>query len=210
MDLPEKLKRWRKGVLNVSQEVLARDLGLTRSTYASYEQGAAAVPSAVLRRIEDMGFTTVSEVGSPLGPLPVPVTLIPKGPQVPCSSWSDPLDTDYNEFAEVDSYMAGKGRFSCEVVGDSMFDLIWPGDMCVFQSSQSPKLGSIVIARTPRNEATVAQLKHDGTSYVLHKLNPKYPPVTAEQWEVIGYLVGVIRIEGTRRTAVFDPSGIRP
>lgn len=91
-----------------------------------------------------------------------------------------------------------------------MYDLLWPGDKCIWQSAAHPKIGTVVIAVNAENQATVAQLKHDGTNYVLHKLNTRYPAVTSDEWECKGFLVGIIRVQGSKRIAVYDPEGIRP
>jgi len=202
------LRRFRRK-LDFTQEQMAERLKLKRTTYTSYEDERANLPPSVLSELRSLGFG-LAEVSAPQHPQPVPVTLIPRGPSVPCSDWSDPLDASFADFEEVDSYMAGKGRFACDVIGDSMYDLLWPGDKCVWQSSANPKLGTVVLATNGKHEATVAQLKHDGTDYVLHKLNAKYPPVTADHWECKGFLVGIIRIQGSKRVAVYDPEGIRP
>lgn len=189
---------------------MAVKLGLRRTTYTAYEQGRANVPQAVYAQLQRMGLSDPADVASPTYPSPFPVSMIPRGPAVPCSDWSDPLDTDYNEYVEVDSFMAGKGRFSCEIVGDSMYDLLWPGDICIWQQSQNPKLGTVVIAVNRDKQATCAQLKHDGQQFILHKLNPRYPDAESDHWESVGFLVGIIRVQGTKRVTVFDPQGIRP
>ena len=208
--LGEDLRDFRRKVLDLTQEQMADRLGLPRTTYTAYEQDRANIPQKVYDHLKKLGFGKAPEVTNPLYPSPVPVTLIPKGPAVPCSDWSDPLDTEYHEYAEVDSYMAADGRFVTEMVGDSMYDLLWPGDVCVWQADKTPKLGSIVIAVSSDHRATCAQLKHNGKEFVLHKLNPKYDPAEADHWGCIGYLVGILRLQGTKRVSVYDPSGIRP
>ncbi len=205
----DRLRKFRRSS-EWTQEQMADKLGLKRTTYTAYEQGIANIPQSVYRDLVRMGFENAPELTAPLFPAPVPVSLIPRGPAVPCSDWSDPLDTDYNEFQEVDSFMAGKGRFACEVVGDSMYDLLWPGDLCVWQSSPAPKLGAIILAVNHEQQATAAQLKHDGTDYILHKLNPRYEDAKSDHWEPKGFLVGIIRTQGTKRVTVYDPMGIRP
>lgn len=189
---------------------MAEKLQIKRTTYLAYEYGRARIPAPVMQKLQAMGLDAPPEVGNPLFPVPVPRTLVPRGPAVPCSDWSDPLDTDYDDFEEVDSFMAGKGRFASEIVGDSMYDLLWPGDMCIWQQSHNPKLGTVVIAVNRERQATCAQLKHDGEQFILHKLNPRYPDAESDHWECVGFLVGIIRVQGTKRVTVFDPQGIRP
>lgn len=206
----EKLRDFRRLVLRVTQDEMAEKLGLKRSTYTAYEQERANIPFAVFEQLRKLGFGSIPEVTAPSYPSPKPMTLIPMGPAVPCSDWSDPLDTDYDEWIEVDLFMSGKGRFACEIVGDSMYDLLWPGDVAIWQESRNPKLGTIVIAKNRDRQATAAQLRHDGEKFYLHKLNPRYPAVESDHWECLGYLVGIVRTQGTKRVTVYDPEGIRP
>jgi SOS-response transcriptional repressor LexA len=208
--LGDDLRAFRRKVMDLTQEQMADKLGIPRTTYTAYEQERANVPHKVYEQLKKYGFGKAPEVTNPMYPSPVPVTLLPKGPPVPCSDWSDPLDSEYHEYAEVDSYLAGEGRFVTEMVGDSMYDLLWPGDVCVWQSTTQPKLGTTVIAVNRERQATCAQLRHDGKEFILHKLNPRYAPAEADHWECIGYLVAILRVQGTKRVSVFDPSGIRP
>lgn len=194
-----------------TQEQMAATGGVKRTTYANYEAGTSTPPEELIARYLAAGVKPpAQEVGSPLFPMagvPVP---IPRGCPVPCSDWSDPLDADYEDFIEVDSFFAGKGRFACSIVGDSMYNLLHPGDLCIWQYDMVPKLGSVVIARSHTNEVTCAQLKHDGQQFILHKLNPRYEDAVSDSWVAIGYLVGVIRTDGSKRITVYDPNGIRP
>lgn len=202
--------------LRLTQAKMAAQFDVDRETYKNWEYGAANLPKkfhALLTRLEAGGLAAFepTDLRKPLFPVPHLLVPIPRGPAVPCSDWSDPLEADYNDFTEVDPYMAeGKGRFACEIVGDSMYDLLWPGDLAIWQSEPHPKIGTVVIARTKLNEVTAAQLKHNGTDFVLHKLNSKYEDATADHWEAIGFLVGIIRVEGSKRVTAYDPNGIRP
>lgn len=121
--------------------------------------------------------------------------------------WTDPYDSEDWEYVPVS--MMGKGRFCCRIEGDSMFDLLHPEDLCVFQSHPMPRLGLIVLHRSFDKTATIKQVKHDGSGFVLHPLNVAYDDVPA-QGDFLGYLVGIVRKWGTREVTVFDPHGIIP
>jgi len=90
-----------------------------------------------------------------------------------------------------------------------MFDLLWPGDVVVFHADKVPRIGKVVCYKSFENKVTVKVLKHNGTSYILHPLNPSYEDVEA-RGECMGYLVGIVREQGTRRVTVFDSTGISP
>lgn len=196
-----------------TQHQMADAVGIQRSTYANYELGSPPRHGweGVIAKFVALGIQPPpSEVGRPLHPYAAMLVPIPQGAPVPCSDWSDPLDAEYDQFVEVDSFFAGKGRFACPIIGDSMYDLLWPGDLCIWQHDMVPKLGTIIIARNSKNEATCAQLKHDGQHFVLHKLNARYDDATSDEWTALGFLVGILRVQGSKRITVYDPNGIRP
>jgi SOS-response transcriptional repressor LexA len=102
-----------------------------------------------------------------------------------------------------------RGRFACRIESDSMIPLLEPHDICVFHRTDVPKIGHIILFRSQDQKATVKQLKHNGTNYKLHPLNPKYLPQPADG-QMLGYLVGIIRERGTQRITIFDSTGILP
>lgn len=91
-----------------------------------------------------------------------------------------------------------------------MLPLLQPGDVAIWQSTKSAKLNTIVAVVNAKCQGTAAQLKHDGTKFVLRKLNQQYPDVESDSWEIVGYLVGIERINGGLRTTFHDADGIRP
>lgn len=103
------LRRFRRSQ-DLTQQEMASRLGLARTTYTSYEDERAQPPANVIDQLRKMGYGTEPEVSKPQYPTPIPITLIPRGQPVPCSDWSDPLHADFEDFEEVDSYMAGKGQ----------------------------------------------------------------------------------------------------
>jgi SOS-response transcriptional repressor LexA len=105
--------------------------------------------------------------------------------------------------------MAGRCRFACHVRTDSMYDLILPDDLLVFQAQDVPKLGAVVLWRTFDSRVAVKTLKHNGENYYLHSENPRYEDCLADGQQ-IGFLVGIIREIGSLRTTSFDATGFRP
>lgn len=206
--LSEGLRAWRKSK-RYTQEEIAAMLGMTRGGYANYEAGTAPVPNDKLAKLRLMGFQSgVSSPAIPMETLRAPVPYIGHISASAQVDWTDPNDTDTMEF--VPSEMAeSRGRFACRVEGDSMYDLLWPDDLCVFQQDPAMKIGAIVLHRCPQGMVTIKQLKHNGANFLLHPLNPTYDDCMA-LGTVIGYLVGIVREQGTRRVTVYDSHGIRP
>lgn len=200
-----------------TQERMATEGDIKRTTYTNYELGTSPVPKELIAKYFSKGIVppaqspmVVREVSQPLYPVPALSVPIPKGAPVPCSDWSDPLEAEYENFVEVPAELAGKGRFACEIMGDSMYDLLLPGDLAVFQSHNNPKLGTVIIAVNEQNQATCKQLLYNGAEFILHSVNKKYEDVTSERWEAAGFLVGIVRKDGSRSTTIYDPEGIRP
>jgi SOS-response transcriptional repressor LexA len=212
----EEIKSIRKK-LGMSVRAFADRIGVKESTVHNWIYGGSAM--VPLDAIEKARSLVVDQVGAPLIPAINPLVPLPFIGSVAASSpvdWTNPLEAeDYefvpNEMAELRKDGNGKfiGRFACKVVGDSMIPLLYPDDLLVFESSNVPKIGVVILHRSNDMTITVKVLKHNGTDFMLHALNPAYEPVAA-QGLVIGHLVGVVRQQGSRRTTEYDPSGIRP
>lgn len=204
----EELKKFRNG-LGLSQHDMADRLNVTRSAYSSYETARVVIPRRILRTLYEMGF--MSEVSAPTIPAgEVGVQLVSIG-YVAASSkvdWTDPFESE--DFEYVPSHMAeGRGLFSCRVQSDSMLPLLYPEDICVFQRTDVPKIGRVILFRSDDHKVTVKLLKHDGTNYILHPLNSNYSDEIATGCSV-GVLVGIVRKIGSRTISDHDPDGIKP
>jgi SOS-response transcriptional repressor LexA len=206
IDIPAALRAFRRR-MDLTQENMAQRLNLKRTTYTSYEQGQAQPPSKILEQLREMGFEEAGQTKIAAGQLLVPLPFIGTVSASSEVNWSDPLDTE--EMEEVPPEMAGKGRFCCRVGSDSMYELLWPGDLAVFQKDPTPRIKAVIFYRTFENKVTIKQLLHNGRVYVLHPLNPAYDDIEAKG-DCIGHLVGIVREHGSRRITVYDRHGIQP
>lgn len=196
--------------LEMTMANFADAIGVGRSRYKNWEYGVVdKIPSEPLNRARALlKGSNVSRPTIPAGQLLVPVPYVGLVAASSKVDWTDPLESETFEY--VPPEMADiRGRFSCRVVGDSMYPLLIPDDLCVFQASNIPKLGIIVLHKSPENTITVKALKHDGTNFILHPLNSEYQDEIA-MGEVIGHLVGIVREQGSRKTTEYDHTGIRP
>lgn len=208
LDSKGQLRDWRKRTRFTQAEIAAK-LGMTRGGYANYEAGTAPVPERRLVALREMGFQ--SEVGPYTVPAPMLEIPIPYIGGVAASSkaeWSDPFESETFEY--VPNEMGGRARFCARVAGDSMFDLLWPDDVAIFEATDNPKIGTVVVYRSGESKVTIKILRHDGQRFTLQPMNSNYETCTVEfDGKVLGYLVGIVRIDGSRRTTTYDPHGIR-
>lgn len=196
--------------LGLSVPRFADRLGVKLSTVRNWVYGQSnAVPDDVLARARAMAQGR--DVGPPLVPASQLLIPVPYIGGVAASSevnWVDPFESETLEYVPPEMGDA-KGRFCCTVLGDSMYDLLYPGDLAVFQHHVIPRLGSVVLFRSFDNRITVKTLRHDGRGMYLHPENSEYEDIRAEGSQV-GFLVGIVRQIGSRRVTVYDPNGIRP
>ena len=205
----------------VYQRDIAKFLGINEATYRSYEYDKAKLPEEHARRLaaeyrKDRDWRwfyigDADDVGMPMAPAPLLLVPIPYLGALAASGpvdWTDPLESE--DFMEVPPEMAERsGRFCSTVVGDSCYDLLLPGDLVVFHKDSLPKLGQMVMHRSPDRRVTVKQLKHDGEKFILHPLNRSYKDEAATG-VFLGYLVGIVRQIGSKRVTVYDLHGIVP
>lgn len=207
-DFSQELRAFRKS-RRMTQAELAAELGVGRPAYANWEYGSSMPPERIISKLRAMGFG--HEVGAPSIPasqLLIPIAYIGAVSASQKADWTDPFEADEFEFVPPEMGDA-KGRFCCRVASDSCYDLLWPDDVAVFQRTDIPKIGAIVLFRSFDNRITIKQLKHDGEAYYLHPINPRYDVERAEG-SMVGYLVGIVREQGSRRVTVYDAHGIRP
>ncbi len=183
---------------------MADKLGLKRTTYTNYE-GGNPVPTQVMDRAQRM--VPRSEISVPLFPVGSVLAPVPLFAAVPATNWEEPDETE--DIVELDPKFAGQGRFACRIKGDSMHPFLRQGDLVVFQRSDAPSIGLVILARAGK-AVTVKQLLHNGESFVLHCINPHYEGPVADIWSAVAYVVGVIREEHGMEITFFNPRGLRP
>lgn len=187
----------------------AQRLEISETKLQNFEYGKTIPHENVLIRARMI--RRGDDVGSPkfLAPeLEIPIPYIGQVAASTPVDWTDPFESVEMEL--VPSEMGdGKNRFCARIVGLSMYPLLIPDDVVVFQHSNVPRLGIIILHRSDDNKITVKELKHNGKDFILSSCNPEYPDIVA-QGLVIGHLIGIVRKQGLRRTTEYDPSGIRP
>lgn len=198
---------------------MADRLGVPEARYKNWEYGRASTPNDALLKARQIAATEAprSEVGPLRGAFTEAEVLVPYIGKIAASTpaeWTDPLEAPLTESIPV--HMASqRGVFTARVSGDSMMPFLLPDDLCTFIVREDPPPGLIVCYLQTEYESehamhamTIKQLKHDGTRFVLHALNPAIDDVYASG-RVLGVLTGYVREIGKRRITDFDPDGIR-
>lgn len=192
--------------LGVSVKKFSEMLDVPTNKVHNYVYGGANTPANVLEKAKRL---LKNETGPPLIPaseLQIPIPYIGSVAASGMDNWCDPFESEVFEFVPPEMGDP-KGRFCCHVIGDSMYPLLVPGDLCVFHRTDIPKIGAVVLFRSFENKVTIKTLKHDGRMYILHAENPEYEDVTGAG-SMVGYLVGIVRQQGAERMTRYNPHGI--
>jgi repressor LexA len=91
-------------------------------------------------------------------------------------------------------WFSGRVDFALRVSGDSMIgDGILDGDIALIKQQPSAEEGEIVVALIG-DEATLKRLHRTADGIELQAANPRYAPIRSADVEILGRLVGVLRV----------------
>lgn len=201
---------------------LARLLEISHGRLSNWERGEHDPPTAIVMeaakhlRVSTRFLltgtrdpSTVAETSRPLYPVSFQLVELPYGGYVPAGTWRDPFETE--ELIELEAKFDAPGRFACRIEGDSMYPLLQPEDVAIFQAykTRRPPIGHIILARREDQSVTVKLLEHDGENFRLKAINPRHDEAVAPKWDAVGFLVGIERKRGSHQRSDYDPDGIR-
>lgn len=185
---------------DLSQEALAKELGLTRSSISMYELGKREPPLEVLELIADyynVDMNTLLGKDSSQAVLPSNVIPMPKTYSVPLLgtiACGDPILAEQNIIDKVSVPETVKGAdFALLCNGDSMINArIFDGDIVYIHMQDTVDNGSIA-AVLIGDEATLKKVYYTPGSdrITLRPCNPLYP-----DYEYAGEDLNKIRILG--------------
>jgi SOS-response transcriptional repressor LexA len=124
--------------------------------------------------------------------------------------WQDPSEMDDYEYVDADMVVK-RNQFCFRVEGDSMFDFLYPNDLCVACTwPHGGRSGHIAVVRGEDHKLTIKQFKSTSEGGVLVPYNSNYA-IQPFRGELLGYVMGYIRLngDGTRQT-LFNPNGLIP
>jgi repressor LexA len=91
-------------------------------------------------------------------------------------------------------WFSGRVDFALKVTGDSMVGAgILDGDIALIKQQPTADDGDIVVALLG-DEATLKRLRRQDGRVLLLAENPRYAPIAAQEVEILGRLVGIVRV----------------
>ena len=159
----------------ISQEKLALQLNVSRSTVAMWENNSNEPDNKTLVKIANILKTSVDElldnVTKSQG-IKIPVFgNVAAG--IPISAIQDIVD-----YEEITEDMASKGEyFGLVIKGDSMEPRMTTGDVVIVRAQPTAETGDIAIVMVDGENATCKKIKITPEGIMLISLNPTYEPM---------------------------------
>lgn len=180
---------------NLTQDMLAKKLGLSRSAIGMYEKGSREPDYEILEKIADffnvdidylLGRTlkttllpeSIKQANKPTG-VRIPV-LGRVAAGIPIEAIEDIIDTE-----EIPESLAKTGTFfGLKLKGSSMEPRMCEDDVVIVRQQSDAEDGDIVIATVNGDEATCKRLKKYNDGIVLISNNPNYDPMYFSNKEI--------------------------
>lgn len=101
-----------------------------------------------------------------------------------------------NETLDIDDFLArGNDTFALRVTGDSMIeDHIREGDFVICERRHDARNGDTVVALLQDGEATLKRFYREKVGVRLQPANSNYKPIYAENVNIQGVVIGVLRM----------------
>lgn len=165
----------------------ARGMGITYVTLKQHLEALAKKGHLV--------FESRGRGRSPVVSLPSALTGVPVVGSIPAGPLSEAV-------LDAEGYLPLPGlderHFALRVDGDSMADLIQPGDLVLLERTAAQREGAICAVRVGEDDVTLKYLHRlNPTRYLLRAHNPLYPEreVDAREVQVDGVYRGLLRGE---------------
>ena len=195
----ERIKRLRQ-LKGITQEDLAKIVGLQRGAIAKYEIGI----------VENMKQTTIKKMADYFGVKPSYLMCLEDkldelGNPVVSIPLLGTVKAGYNYLAEenwignvdIDKKLADSGEFfALNVKGDSMSPVLIEGDIVIVKKQDDFENGDIVVALINGDEATIKKAKKSDSSILLQPFNNNYEPLifTYEEMKSIPVkIIGIVK-----------------
>ena len=180
---------------NLTQDKLAQDLGIAKSTISMYENGNREPDFETLELIADYFNVTLGSLMTGNAPdalkkssgIVIPVLGYVRA-GVPIEAVEDVLD-----YEEISMDMASKGEhFALSIKGDSMEPKISEGDVVIVRKQNIVENGELAVVLVNGNDATVKRFYMNDNGITLISTNPSYEPFYYSKEQVDSLPVQII------------------
>ncbi len=180
---------------NLTQDKLAQELGIAKSTISMYENGNREPDFETLELIADYFNVTLGSLMTGNAPdaakkasgkvIPV-LGYVRAG--IPIEAVEDILD-----YEEISADMASKGEhFALSIKGDSMEPKISEGDVVIVRKQNIVENGELAVVLVNGNDATVKKFYMNDNGVTLISTNPSYEPFYYSKEQVDSLPVQII------------------
>lgn len=176
----------------LTQQEVARRLGITRQAYSNYEAGLREPDYGTLCALADLfGCTADRLMGRE--PAEEPCARIPILGTV--KGGFDRLAQQEYEGYEPADVAAPDEYFFLRVTGDSMAPQIQAGDLALIHSQDTIESGQLGVVLLEDDEATLKRIVFSGRNVILQPFNSAYSPVVlrGDACRILGRVVRTIR-----------------
>lgn len=210
MEFKDRLKQLRLEK-KVSQDELAKVIGVSKQTIYNYESGARKrMSDEALKKVSDYfnvtidylmgnsderkssGYTTDDVITTNIYKIPVYQTVA-----AGLGAYADDYIVGY-EFAHIENPFEAQNTVFIRVSGDSMSPQIEDGDLIQVRKQSSVSSGEIAVILIDGEEGVIKQFFYDDGFVELRSFNPSYPPRTFHGREInrlriFGKVMGSLR-----------------
>ncbi|MBI4843446.1 MAG: helix-turn-helix domain-containing protein [Nitrospirae bacterium] len=185
--------------MKLTQEKLAKQLGIAYPTLNKYENGHRIPDAELLSRISkildcDPGWLLSGE--------DMNLENLPKPKNTPIFSTpvlsKIPAEFPKNATKEIASYICAQdipdGAYSIIMKGESMSPALRDGDYVIFLPGEAVKDGDVTVVLNEWGETTLKRYRKKDDEVFLISDNPEYPVVTMQKsFRIIGKAIGALR-----------------
>lgn len=195
----ERIKRLRQ-LKGITQEDLAKIVGLQRGAIAKYEIGIVEnMKQTTIKKMADYFGVKPSylmcledktdELGNPVVEVPILGTVKAGYNYLAQENWIGTTDIS-KKLAETGEF------FALKIHGDSMAPIFIENDTVIVRKQDDFESGNIVVALINGDEATIKKAKKSENSILLQPLNTNYEPLifTNEEMKTIPVkIIGIVK-----------------
>ena len=176
----------------MTQQEVARRLGITRQAYSNYEAGLREPDYGTLCALADLFGCTADRLRG-REPTEEPCARIPSLGTV--KGGFDRLAQQEYEGYEPADVAAPDEYFFLRVTGDSMAPQIQAGDLALIHSQDTIESGQLGVVLLEDDEATLKRIVFSGRNVILQPFNSAYSPVVlrGDACRILGRVVRTIR-----------------